>query len=186
MNSSIRMAMVVVLGVAIWWPVMTFALNEDPPAQREEASPEKESSTSGPGNTAPSHQSSAAQAAGDPTAPIIQIQIQNTVVPSSYGGDGGANYFDLQPVIPIPKGKTIRVPQIARVVAPLIMTTPDPDRTTGYGDLTISGQLIVTPQAMTLTGYGKPASPPSHSPWKTLRVSHRLTASTTNFSPLTS
>jgi len=46
--------------------------------------------------------------------------------------------------------------------------------------------MIVTPQAMTLTDYGKPASPPSHSPWKTLRVSHRLTASTTSFLPLTS
>ena len=46
--------------------------------------------------------------------------------------------------------------------------------------------MIVTPQAMTLTSYGKPASPPSHSPWKTLRVSHRLTASTTGNSPLTS
>ena len=46
--------------------------------------------------------------------------------------------------------------------------------------------MIVTPQAMTLTGYGKPASPPSHSPWKTLRVSHRLTASTTDISALTS
>jgi len=46
--------------------------------------------------------------------------------------------------------------------------------------------MIMAPQAMTLTDYGKPASPPSHSPWKTLRVSHRLTASTTSFSPLTS
>jgi len=42
------------------------------------------------------------------------------------------------------------------------------------------------PQAMTLTAYGKLASPPSHSPWKTLRVSHRLTASTTSFPLLTS
>ncbi len=44
----------------------------------------------------------------------------------------------------------------------------------------------MTQQAVTLMAYGKPASPPSHSPWKTLRVSHRLTASTTGISPLTS
>ena len=39
--------------------------------------------------------------------------------------------------------------------------------------------------AVNLTAYGKPAPPPSHSPWKTLRVSHSLTASTTNISDLT-
>ena len=38
---------------------------------------------------------------------------------------------------------------------------------------------------MTLTACGKPAPSPSHSPWKTLRVSHRLTASTTGISDLT-
>jgi hypothetical protein len=43
----------------------------------------------------------------------------------------------------------------------------------------------MTGQAVTLTACGKPASPPSHSPWKTLRVSHRLTASTTSISDLT-
>jgi len=43
----------------------------------------------------------------------------------------------------------------------------------------------MTEQAMTLTAYGKPAPPPSHSPWKTLRVSHRLTASTMSISDLT-
>ena len=43
----------------------------------------------------------------------------------------------------------------------------------------------MTKQAMTLTAYGKPALPPSHSPWKTLRVSHRLTTSTTSNSDLT-
>ena len=43
----------------------------------------------------------------------------------------------------------------------------------------------MTQQAVTLTVYGKPALPPFHSPWKTLRVSHRLTASTTGISPLT-
>ena len=44
----------------------------------------------------------------------------------------------------------------------------------------------MTGKAVTLTGYGKPAPPSSHSPWKTLRVSHRLTASTTGISALTS
>jgi len=44
----------------------------------------------------------------------------------------------------------------------------------------------MTQQAVTLMADGKPASPPSHSPWKTLRVSHRLTASTTGILPLTS
>ena len=43
----------------------------------------------------------------------------------------------------------------------------------------------MTSQAVTLTAYGKPAPPPSHSPWKTLRVSHSLTASTTSISDLT-
>ncbi len=44
----------------------------------------------------------------------------------------------------------------------------------------------MTEQAVTLTACGKPAPPPSHSTWKTLRVSHRLTASTAGNSPLTS
>lgn len=39
--------------------------------------------------------------------------------------------------------------------------------------------------AVNLTAYGKPAPPPSHSPWKTLRVSHSFTASTTNIADLT-
>ena len=45
--------------------------------------------------------------------------------------------------------------------------------------------IIATPLAMTLTGCGKSALPSSHSPWKTLRISHRLTASTTMNSRLT-
>jgi hypothetical protein len=46
-------------------------------------------------------------------------------------------------------------------------------------------EWLVRPQADTYF-YDSPASPPSHSPWKTLRVSHRLTASTTSSLGLTS
>jgi hypothetical protein len=57
-------------------------------------------------------------------------------------------------VIPIPKGKPFRFPQIARVVVPLIMTTPNPDRTTGIGDLTITDQLIVKRSVSLSIGVG--------------------------------
>jgi hypothetical protein len=45
---------------------------------------------------------------------------------------------------------------------------------------------MLTGLAMTLMVCGKPASPPSHSPWKTLRVSHRLTVPANGISHLTS
>jgi hypothetical protein len=106
---------------------------------------------------------SAAEAAGDPTAPLIQFQFQNTFVPRSYDGDGSANYLVFEPVIPIPKGKGSRFPQIARITFPLLATTPDPNRKTGVGDLTISDELIVKRSPKLSIGIGAIAVLPTAS-----------------------
>jgi len=86
---------------------------------------------------------SAASTAGDPMAPIIQVQLQDTLVPDNFEGSGVANVLTLQPVIPILPGKIISYPQITRLTLNILATTPNPQRTTGIGDLTAFDQLVV-------------------------------------------
>ena len=80
----------------------------------------------------PSEQSLQAQAT-NPNAPLIQMSVFNTFVPSSYGGEGYSNQLLIQPVIPIAAQSWFPVAQILRPSLP-ILTTPGPDRVTGLGD----------------------------------------------------
>jgi hypothetical protein len=86
---------------------------------------------------------SAASAAGDPMAPIIQFTIQDTLAVDSHKESGVANRLTLQPVIPIAPGKIIPYIQVARVTFDVLSTTTSPDSQTGIGDLTAFDQFIV-------------------------------------------
>ena len=81
----------------------------------------------------PSEQSLQAQAT-NPNAPLIQMSVFNTFVPSSYGGEGYSNQLLIQPVIPIAARSWFPVAQVLRLSIP-ILTTPNPDRVTGLGDI---------------------------------------------------
>jgi hypothetical protein len=105
-------------------------------------------------NTAASHTQSSVQAAGDPTALIIQFQFQNTYAPSVYEGEGHANTLVFEPVIPMPKNRLIHYPQLLRLTFPMLVTTPRPNRKTGYGDLVVSDELIVMRSAAMSLGVG--------------------------------
>jgi hypothetical protein len=97
---------------------------------------------------------SSAQAAGEPTAPIIQFQFQNTYAPSVYEGEGHANTLVFEPVIPLPKNRLIHYPQLMRLTVPVFVTTPRPNRKRGYGDLVVSDELIVMRSAAMSLGVG--------------------------------
>jgi hypothetical protein len=72
--------------------------------------------------------------AGDPTAPLLQMQVTNFYAPENYNADGYSNQFNFQPVIPVPRSERMPISQVMRVTVPLV-TTPGPDRTTGLGDI---------------------------------------------------
>ena len=71
--------------------------------------------------------------ATNPNAPLIQMSVFNTFVPSSFGGEGYSNQLLIQPVIPIAARSWFPVAQVLRPSLP-ILTTPGPDRVTGLGD----------------------------------------------------
>jgi hypothetical protein len=72
--------------------------------------------------------------ASDPTAPLLQLQVTNLWMPANHNGDGYANLLQAQPVIPIPKFSNVPVSQVTRLTVPML-TSPDPGRTTGLGDI---------------------------------------------------
>ena len=74
--------------------------------------------------------------ANDPVAILPQIQLQNFYAPENFGGKGYSNQFIVRPVIPIRKSKYFPFAQILRPTFPIVTTT-DPDRTTGLGDILV-------------------------------------------------
>jgi hypothetical protein len=73
----------------------------------------------------------------DPTYPLAQVQFLNTLALTNREGEGVANELLLQPVFPIPPLKRFPIGQILRPSIPLATTTPGPDRTTGFGDISL-------------------------------------------------
>ncbi len=82
--------------------------------------------------------SSLAAAATNPISNLIQFQLQNIFVPTSWDASGYANQFFIQPVIPINLHNKIFPTLITRITLPIV-TTPNPDGpisgTTGAGDM---------------------------------------------------
>ena len=71
---------------------------------------------------APSLWADTAPSPTNPAAPILQLQLQNQFVPSSWGGSGYSNVFLFQPVIPV---TLFDKPYITRITLPFV-STPDP------------------------------------------------------------
>jgi hypothetical protein len=104
-------------------------------------------------------QSLAAQS-GDPTAPLLQFQLTNFYSPSIYNADGHANAFNFQPIIPVSKSKLIPVPQVLRITVPVI-TSPEPDQTTGLGDISLVDLFVAKPSSWGIWGLGFTAVAPT-------------------------
>ncbi|MGB3127875.1 MAG: hypothetical protein WBB95_29010 [Pseudomonas sp.] len=82
-----------------------------------------------------------AAAAVNPSAPLSQLQFQNTFIPESYGGSGYANQFIVQPVIAVNRKPDSYFPyHIIRPTLPILAPTSDPDGPVfdvgGLGDTT--------------------------------------------------
>jgi hypothetical protein len=72
--------------------------------------------------------------ASDPTAPLIQAQVTNFYAPSNRNADSYSNLLNFQPVFPVNPSELIPMHQVMRVTIP-ILTTAEPNRETGLGDI---------------------------------------------------
>jgi hypothetical protein len=70
----------------------------------------------------------------DPIAPLALIQFRNVFAPSVPGYTGSANLLEIQPVIPVAASDRIPIDQLIIITIPIV-TSPEPGRTTGLGDL---------------------------------------------------
>jgi hypothetical protein len=100
--------------------------------------------------------------AGDPTAPLMQLQLTNFYVPNYHNGEGYANQIQFQPVIPVAKNDFIDLNQIYRITVPL-MTTPGPNRKSGLSDITLQGIAVVDKKSWGFLGVGVSAVLPTAS-----------------------
>lgn len=105
-----------------------------------------------PGRNEHPAESLAAQA-GDPTAPLVQVQFTNFYSPNVRNGEGYANLADFQPVIPVPAGKLLPIEQVMRLTVPYV-TTPDPDRESGLGDISYLDLFVPNPNPKDVVGIG--------------------------------
>ncbi|MCB1690106.1 MAG: hypothetical protein KDI33_16540 [Halioglobus sp.] len=89
--------------------------------------------------------------AGDPTAPLVQMQL--TYLYSSVVSDSSedAEQFLLEPVIPIPPSRFIPLTQIIRPTVPLLK---DPDGKSGLGDIDIEHVFIPERESWGTAGLG--------------------------------
>ena len=80
-----------------------------------------------------------AATATNPIGNLIQLQLQNVFIPTSWDSSGYANQFTIQPVIPINLHNDVFPTLITRTTLNIV-TTPDPDGsisgTTGSSDMT--------------------------------------------------
>jgi hypothetical protein len=91
--------------------------------------------------------------ASDPTAPLYQISITNFYSSNLYDAEGSTNLFQFQPVLPISQSERIPFAQIVRFTVPVI-TTPEPDRTTGLGDIVFLDLFVPKPKSWGIWGVG--------------------------------
>ncbi len=114
-------------------PVLAAAAEPQKPAAKAEAS-----------GKGAGHEDLAA-AATNPIANLIQFQIQNIFIPTSWESSGYANQFLIQPVIPINLHNKFFPTLLTRTTLPIV-TTPNPDGPisgiTGTGDMVILATAI--------------------------------------------
>lgn len=91
--------------------------------------------------------------AGDPTAPLFQVQLTNFYTPDVRNGDGYANVLNFQPVLPLPASKRMPIEQVLRLTVPYI-TTPDPNRESGIGDISVFDMFVPDPNPTDVFGIG--------------------------------
>ncbi|MCH5373307.1 MAG: hypothetical protein JJ992_04985, partial [Planctomycetes bacterium] len=91
--------------------------------------------------------------AGDPTAPLMQIQFTDFYSPDVRNSDGYANLLNFQPVVPVPAGRLGPLPQVMRLTVPYV-TTPDPERKSGLGDVTYFDIFVVNSNPKDILGVG--------------------------------
>ena len=110
------------------------------PQKQTAAEPQKQAATTALHGSDHPHHPDLAAAATNPLANLIQFQLQNIFIPTSWESSGYANQFLIQPVIPIKLHNKIFPTLITRTTLPIV-TTPNPDGpatgTTGVGDMVL-------------------------------------------------
>ena len=108
------------------------------------AEPQKQAATAAAGGNDAGHDDLAATAT-NPIGNLIQFQLQNVFIPTSWESSGYANLFIIQPVIPIKLHNKIFPTLLTRTTLPIV-TTPNPDGpisgTTGTGDMAFLATAI--------------------------------------------
>ena len=87
--------------------------------------------------------------AGDPTAPLAQIQITNYTSNDIQNGYGHTNIFVFEPVIPIRKSNLIPFHQVFRLSLPYEIS-PNPGSVSGIGDTNLVDLITVSYTHLTL------------------------------------
>ncbi len=107
--------------------ILAFVYGQTPYAQQGTAAPP----ANPPVNSSAGNNDDLATQANDPTAPLVELQLQNSYTPAYFGASGEGNVFILQPVLP-GKPHGWLPPTITRPTIPLVST---PDGRTGLGDI---------------------------------------------------
>ncbi len=124
-------------------PLNTFKYKSGP-VLAAAAEPQKQAAPPAAGGEGAGHEDLAATAT-NPIGNLIQVQLQNVFIPTSWESSGYANLFLFQPVIPIKLHNKIFPTLLTRITLPIV-TTPNPNGpvtgTTGTGDMVILATVI--------------------------------------------
>ena len=136
---SLRIALIGLCTVAIMLGLTTGSAlaQEDPPDEKPAAAETAQPATPAAATTHPGGAASLGEAATNPIAPLMQLQLQNTYNWKNHNSDSYSNTSVIQTVIPV-KLPWDKVPgAITRLTLPYV-TTPDfddpLDRQRGFGD----------------------------------------------------
>ena len=96
--------------------------------------------------------------AGDPTAPLVQMQFTYFYSDNVRNSDDNARIFLIEPVIPVPAGTIGPLPQIVRPIVPFIDV---PDGSSGLGDISWDHIFVPRHYDWGTLGYGYIATLPT-------------------------
>ncbi|MEZ5460740.1 hypothetical protein [Dokdonella sp.] len=126
----------------------------DTPKPAAQATPEGKDSESGSTQTrVHKHGESLTAQAGDPTAPLVQLQLTDFHAASVRNAGGSYNLLNFQPVLPIPKSDVIPVEQVVRLTVP-VLSTPHPDHARGLGDISFFDLFVPSAREWGIWGGG--------------------------------
>jgi hypothetical protein len=103
--------------------------------------------------SAPDKHAELSAQANNPNAPLLQTYLQYGFVPETKGLDGHASELQLLAAGPVLLPRFLTAPQLFRLEVPLL-TTPNPDRVTGLGDIDLVDVVMVVRKKTLSLGVG--------------------------------